>query len=349
MLVAALIVVRDDAGSACTPAARCRRSGGERTRAALRDRLRCGSRSCCRGRASAHVGSPDVFLDGQAGPYRVLVTVRPPHAIPGVADVEVLTTATTCAKCASCRCRSPAPARSSRRCRIVATRSRRRSAAVHRSSVDDGRRRLAGARHGRRAIAATGSLSVPVPTLPQATLAMSPALRALLVAFMLSCCAPASSRSSSAMAREARLDAGRSARRARAPPRTDRRRDRGRRRRRRRRISATGGGRVEASSYARYVYKPLEAHADGRGRWTPRRSTLRDPGWIRLARARRLRPRSRSSDAPVRRVARARSALASASGRSGAPARSSSGCPTCRRATTSCSRISCTPPACRKP
>ncbi len=45
---------------------------------------------------AAHVGSPDVFLDGQAGPYRVLVTVRPPHAIPGVADVEVLTTATTC-------------------------------------------------------------------------------------------------------------------------------------------------------------------------------------------------------------------------------------------------------------
>ena len=25
--------------------------------------------------ASAHVGSPDVFLDAQAGPYRVLVTV----------------------------------------------------------------------------------------------------------------------------------------------------------------------------------------------------------------------------------------------------------------------------------
>ena len=33
-----------------------------------------------------------MFLDGQAGPYRLLVTVRPPHAIPGIADVEVLTT-----------------------------------------------------------------------------------------------------------------------------------------------------------------------------------------------------------------------------------------------------------------
>ena len=41
--------------------------------------------------AAAHIGSPDVFLDGHAGPYRLLITVRPPHAIPGIADVEVLT------------------------------------------------------------------------------------------------------------------------------------------------------------------------------------------------------------------------------------------------------------------
>src|SRR5207237_3014415 len=41
--------------------------------------------------AAAHIGSPDVFLDGRAGPYRLLVTVRTPHAIPGIADVEVLT------------------------------------------------------------------------------------------------------------------------------------------------------------------------------------------------------------------------------------------------------------------
>src|SRR5262249_29250582 len=39
----------------------------------------------------AHVGSPDVFLDRMAGPYRLLVTVRPPPVIPGVADVEILT------------------------------------------------------------------------------------------------------------------------------------------------------------------------------------------------------------------------------------------------------------------
>src|SRR5215831_11045272 len=37
----------------------------------------------------AHVGSPDVYFDGQAGPYQLLVTVRPPAMIPGVAQVEV--------------------------------------------------------------------------------------------------------------------------------------------------------------------------------------------------------------------------------------------------------------------
>src|SRR5215467_2281096 len=41
----------------------------------------------------AHVGSPDVYFDGQAGPYRLLVTVRPPAMIPGVAQVEVRSSA----------------------------------------------------------------------------------------------------------------------------------------------------------------------------------------------------------------------------------------------------------------
>lgn len=37
----------------------------------------------------AHVGSPDIYAQGQAGPYSVLVTVRPPSVIPGVAQVEL--------------------------------------------------------------------------------------------------------------------------------------------------------------------------------------------------------------------------------------------------------------------
>ena len=38
---------------------------------------------------SAHVGSPDVWFEGSAGPYHVLVYVRLPGVIPGIADVNV--------------------------------------------------------------------------------------------------------------------------------------------------------------------------------------------------------------------------------------------------------------------
>jgi hypothetical protein len=37
----------------------------------------------------AHVNSPDVYFDGFAGPYHLLVTLRPPTVVPGVAQVEV--------------------------------------------------------------------------------------------------------------------------------------------------------------------------------------------------------------------------------------------------------------------
>jgi len=38
---------------------------------------------------SAHVGSPDVYYDGHAGPYHLLVTIRPPAVIPGVAEIQI--------------------------------------------------------------------------------------------------------------------------------------------------------------------------------------------------------------------------------------------------------------------
>lgn len=46
--------------------------------------LVCGA-TCC----YAHVGSPDVFYEGNAGPYKLLVAIRPPTVIPGVARVEI--------------------------------------------------------------------------------------------------------------------------------------------------------------------------------------------------------------------------------------------------------------------
>ena len=39
--------------------------------------------------ASAHVGSPDVYYDGYAGPYHLLVTIRPPVVVPGVAEIQI--------------------------------------------------------------------------------------------------------------------------------------------------------------------------------------------------------------------------------------------------------------------
>jgi hypothetical protein len=39
--------------------------------------------------ARAHVGSPDVYAEGEAGSYKLYVVVRPPLVIPGVADIEV--------------------------------------------------------------------------------------------------------------------------------------------------------------------------------------------------------------------------------------------------------------------
>lgn len=40
---------------------------------------------------SAHVGSPNVYFSGRAGPYDVRVVVRPPEVVPGVAHVTVRT------------------------------------------------------------------------------------------------------------------------------------------------------------------------------------------------------------------------------------------------------------------
>jgi hypothetical protein len=39
--------------------------------------------------AFAHVGSPDIYYDGYAGQYHLLVTIRPPAVIPGIAEIQV--------------------------------------------------------------------------------------------------------------------------------------------------------------------------------------------------------------------------------------------------------------------
>ena len=41
---------------------------------------------------SAHIGSPDVWFDGMAGPYHVLVHVQTPAVVPGIAVINIKTT-----------------------------------------------------------------------------------------------------------------------------------------------------------------------------------------------------------------------------------------------------------------
>ena len=226
--------------------------------------------------AAAHVGSPDVFLDGMAGPYRALVTVRPPYAIPGVADVEVLVMASDLTRVRIV----PLPLTGRGAAFAPVPDVAERSTADPRLFVGHLWMMTAGAWQVRVTIAgAQGehTLSVPVPTLPQATLAMTRAVRALLFVLMVLLCAGFIA-IISAMAREARLDAG-------EKPDADARRHG--------RIAGAIAAAVvlaavffgnqwwtaEASDYARYVYKPLTATPTV----TPAGALqleLRDPGWI---------------------------------------------------------------------
>lgn len=44
---------------------------------------------CLAAPAAAHVGSPDIYYGGNAGPYHLFVTIRVPQVVPGVAEIEV--------------------------------------------------------------------------------------------------------------------------------------------------------------------------------------------------------------------------------------------------------------------
>ncbi|HJO05486.1 MAG TPA: hypothetical protein QGG47_16080 [Acidobacteriota bacterium] len=37
----------------------------------------------------AHVGSPNIFFEGMAGPYPVRVIIRPPGVVPGLAEIAI--------------------------------------------------------------------------------------------------------------------------------------------------------------------------------------------------------------------------------------------------------------------
>ncbi|MGZ3440771.1 MAG: hypothetical protein ACXVDD_14710 [Polyangia bacterium] len=227
------------------------------------------------GTAAAHVGSPDVYYEGAAGPYRVLVTVRPPDAVPGIAEVaarvaEPITKMTMVplpAQGIGAKL-SPTP--------DVATRDRddAQTFVGHLWLMQAGpwqvRLHVDGAR-------GAGELAVPVPALPARTRSMQTALGLGLLALLLLLAAGAVS-ISGAGARDAELDRGA------APSARERRRGV-------RAMVVTGvlvavalvGGNAwwnaEASDYARIVYKPLAL--DARVEGGALALQLQDPGWLR--------------------------------------------------------------------
>ncbi len=233
----------------------------------------------CASYAGAHVGSPDVFLDIHAGSYHVFVTVRPPHAIPGVADVEILTADDDVREMRIVPMPltglgaqfAPAPDRAQRAAGSP------RLFTGHLWMMSAGAWQVRVAVEGARG---SGVVAVPVPTLPQSTLAMRPGLRLLLGVFMLVLAAGFVA-IVSAVARDA----------TRAPGSVP-----DLRARRRGRIAAAAASAVvvivlllgnwwwsaEASNYARYVYKPLEASSRIDGNRLELQ--VRDPGWIPLRR-----------------------------------------------------------------
>lgn len=135
---------------------------------------------------SAHVGSPEVFFSGRAGPYDIRVIVRPPDVVPGIARVTV---------------RAPTEVQ-----RVFIRPVFWRAGSRGAPSADE-TRRLVGASQtfeGSLWLMARGAYSVdvlvegtrgaanvlvPVASVPTGRLAMSPALGALLVGLGVLLCA----------------------------------------------------------------------------------------------------------------------------------------------------------------
>src|SRR5687768_6743446 len=55
----------------------------------MRALIRTAGITCLYLLASAHVGSPDTWFEGSAGPYRLTVQIEPAGVVPGVANVYV--------------------------------------------------------------------------------------------------------------------------------------------------------------------------------------------------------------------------------------------------------------------
>jgi hypothetical protein len=231
--------------------------------------------------AQAHVGSPDVVFDGQAGPYTLLVSVRPPEVIPGVAEilVQALPNGPHVDRISVVPLPLSGPgaqfAPTPDEAQPMAGAVQSWQARLWMMSTGAWQVRLSA--HG---AAGDGELRVPVPALPVRTKTMQAGLGLVLLVLGLILGAGVVS-IVGASVREGQLDAN-------ADP------DPARRRRSRTVMTATtvvvalavwGGNRwwnAEAARYAGYIYKPvsMDASLDG----AKLALTLRDPGWLKSRR-----------------------------------------------------------------
>ncbi|HEX3757338.1 MAG TPA: hypothetical protein VHW23_01470 [Kofleriaceae bacterium] len=135
-------------------------------------------------RADAHIGSPDVFFEGDAGPYRLVVTVRTPDVIPGIAQIEIRSASPDVREVSVVPLRLTGPGS-----KLPPTPDRAAPAATDPQFftaslwlMERGSLQVRIAVDGARG---RGTLGVPVPAVAQRTLAMTRGLGGLLIALML--------------------------------------------------------------------------------------------------------------------------------------------------------------------
>jgi len=234
--------------------------------------------------AMAHVGSPDIYADGSAGPYRLFVTVRPPMVIPGVAEIEVRVDPAGRSGVVSGIEIAPIPLTGE------ASRHPPVADAMKQSTTDkgfftgtlwimaSGSWQIRFTVHGSRG---DGVLSIPVPATSSATRGMQAGLGVLLGSLGL------------LLVLGLVGIVGAAARDAQLPPRAQARPDK----RRRAWIAmcvalAVIGAALwfsklwwdnEANNYSKYVYKPLAMQAQLSSSQTLR-LTIEDPGWLKSRR-----------------------------------------------------------------
>jgi hypothetical protein len=135
------------------------------------------------GIASAHVGSPDVFFDGHAGPYELFVTIRMPKVIPGVAQIEIRASSPDVTSIEVQPLRLTGPGSERPPTADPAERAPADPQFFTASSwlMERGSLQVRITAHGARG---DGVLGVPVPAIAQTTLAMTTGLGTLLFALM---------------------------------------------------------------------------------------------------------------------------------------------------------------------